>query len=83
MGAYTEWRDRAVKFAAEGKQILADPKLYRIHLKRNPELTARIHATVRHLNTALHTEKASIKPQEQRKVAQQKLTTQTTRSVKP
>ncbi len=83
MGAYTEWRERAVKLAAEAKQILADRNRYRIHLKRNPELTARIHATVRDLNTALHTEKASIEPQQQRKVAQQELTTRITRSVKP
>ena len=83
MSAYTEWRERALNFTAEGKQILADQKLYRIHLKQNPELTAHIHATVRDLNTALHSEKASIQPQEQRKAAQQELTTRTTRSVKP
>ena len=83
MSAYTEWRERALNFTAEGKQILADRKLYRIHLKRNPELTARIHATVQDLSTALHGEKASIQPQEQRKAVQQELTTRTTRSVKP
>ena len=83
IGSYVEWRDSAREFAAAGKEILADRQRHRIHLKQNPELTARIHATVQDLNAALRSDKASIEPQQQKKAARQEQTKRTTRNVKP
>ena len=52
IGAYTKWREQTLALAGAGKDILADQQHYRIHLKQNPELTGRIHATVQDLNAA-------------------------------
>ena len=46
IGSYAKWRERALGLAGAGKDILADRQHYRIHLKLNPEITARIHATI-------------------------------------
>ena len=83
IGAYHEWKQQALNLAGAGKDILADQHHYRIHLKQNPDLTGRIHATVRDLSAALRSEEDSIKPQEQHQAAQQEQTTRQSRSIKP
>ena len=83
IGSYTDWRERALGLASAGKDILADRQHYRIHLKQNPELTGRIHATVQDLNAAIRSEEASIKPQEQEQAAQKEQTARDRRQIKP
>ena len=83
IGAYIKWRERTLALAGAGKDILADRQHYTIHLKQNPELTGRIHATVQDLNAALRNEEASIKPQEQQQAAEQEHTTRGKREIKP
>ena len=83
IGAYTKWRERTLALAGAGKDILADRQHYRIHLKQNPELTGRIHATVQDLNAALRSKEASIKPQEQQQAAQKEHTIRHRREIKP
>ena len=83
IGAYTKWRERALALAGTGKDILADRQHYIIHLKQNPELTGRIHATVQELNATLRGEKASIKAEEQQQAARKEQTVHHRRQMKP
>ena len=83
IGAYTKWREQTLALAGAGKDILADQQHYRIHLKQNPELTGRIHATVQDLNAALRSKEASIKPQDQQQAAQKEQTARDRRQIKP
>ncbi len=83
IGAYQKWKQETLELARTGKDILADQHHYRIHLKQNPDLTGRIHASVQDLTAALRSEEASIKPQEPRQVVQQEQTTRQSRSIKP
>ncbi len=83
IGAYTEWLKTAADLSAAGAAFIADRHHYKIHLKQNPEITGRIHATVRDLNAALRSEDTSIKAQEQQKTAQQDRIKPDNRNIKP
>ena len=72
--SYTKWKERALRLADAGEDILADQKRYSIHLDRRPDSTQRIREHVKRLNATLGREEASIRRQRQQSLSESEKT---------
>ena len=85
MPDYATRKESAQQLVQAGKDILADRRLYGIHLKEDPDLALRIRASIRDLDRELRP-KTPPPPQQQLQETAQQSQTQTirhSRSIKP
>ena len=64
MRDYPDWKERAAELLSSGRELLADPERYGIHLKQNPDNAERIRANIRTLDAHLNP-KAAPPPRQQ------------------
>ena len=72
--SYTQWKERALRLANAGEDMLADHKRYNIHLDDSPDAARRIREHVKRLNAALGREEASIRHQRQQSLSEDEKT---------
>ena len=59
--SYSQWKERALRLADAGEDIVADKERYGLHLDHRPDDAKRIRASVARLNAAIGRDEASIR----------------------
>ena len=59
--SYSQWKERALRLADAGEDIVADKERYGLHLDHCPDDAKRIRASVARLNAAIGRDEASIR----------------------